>query len=86
MLSPTLARTSSLNAVWEIYVSVLDGGSFAHDLISVVLRTGAAMETMNTTCLLPADTNIQVISKQMCGNGIVETGSFVPSAIRWFLG
>ncbi|KIO24801.1 hypothetical protein M407DRAFT_25853 [Tulasnella calospora MUT 4182] len=34
----------------------------------------AAMETMNTTCLLGADSNIQIISKQMCGNGIVETG------------
>lgn len=37
--------------------------------------TGASMESMNTTCLLGADEQIQVISKQMCGNGIVETGS-----------
>ncbi|KAG8972144.1 hypothetical protein FRC05_010312 [Tulasnella sp. 425] len=35
----------------------------------------ASMESMNTTCLLGADEQVQVISKQMCGNGIVETGN-----------
>ncbi|KAG9050963.1 hypothetical protein FS837_000626 [Tulasnella sp. UAMH 9824] len=34
----------------------------------------ASMQTMNTTCLLGADEQVQIISKQMCGNGIVEDG------------
>lgn len=38
-------------------------------------RTGASMQNMNTTCLLGADEQVQIISKQMCGNGIVEDGS-----------